>query len=138
MYQVTWPYRYFPPGGCTHLPPLDVTFNKPFKAAIEWLATAHIQENLDAYVKGQLNASARRVLITKWVGQTWEEVSANRDMIIRSFQKTSVAVAVDGSEEYLIYIEGLEEYRVDDSEDEDEYTHEDPFISTDSDDWLYM
>ena len=99
-----------------------MTFNKPFKAAIERLATAHIQENLDAYVKWQLNASDKRALFIKWVGQAWEEVSANRDMIVRSFQKAGIAVAVDGSEDHLIHIEGLEDYRVDDSEDEEEYT----------------
>ena len=64
------------PGGCTSLiQPLDVSFNKPFKNAVERLATQHMQDNLDAYVKGELNASARRILFTKWVGQAWEEVS---------------------------------------------------------------
>ena len=68
---------------CTQvLQPLDVAFNKPFKGAIERLATACIHNLLDAYVKGQLNASARRVLFTKWVEQSWEEVSANGDMIV--------------------------------------------------------
>ena len=74
------------------------------------------------------------VLFIKRVGQAWEEVSANSDMIVRSFQKTGIVVALDGSEDYLNHIEGLEEYRVDDSEDEEEYTDEVPFISTDSDD----
>ena len=59
----------------------DVAFNKPFKGAIERLATARIH-NLDAYVKGQLNASVRRVLFLKLMEQAWEEVSANRDMIV--------------------------------------------------------
>ena len=63
-------------GGCTSLiQPLDASFN-PFKNAVERLATEHMQENLEAYVKGELNASVRRVLFTKWVGQAWEEVSA--------------------------------------------------------------
>ena len=45
-------------------------------------------------MKGQFNASARRFLFTKWVGQTWEEICQNRDMIVLSFQKTGIAVAV--------------------------------------------
>ena len=60
-------------GGCTSLiQPLDVC---AFKLAIERLATEHMQDNLDAYVKGQFNASARRALFTKWVGEAWEDVS---------------------------------------------------------------
>ena len=83
-------------------------------------------------MKGQFNASARRVLFTKWVGQAWEEICQNRDMIVRSFQKTGIAVAVDGSEDSLIHIEGLEDYSVEDNDtDQDTLDHddtdEDPF-----------
>ena len=47
--------------GCTSLvQPMDVCFNRPFKAAIEKLATQHMQDNLQAYVNGELNASNRR------------------------------------------------------------------------------
>ena len=41
-----------------------------------------MQEKLDAYVKGDVSASARRVLFTKWVAEAWEEVSGNKEMII--------------------------------------------------------
>ena len=88
------------PGGCTSLiQPLDVSFNKVFKNAVEQLATEHMKENLEAYVKGELNASARRVLFTKWVGQAWEEVSAKKDMVVRSFKKCGISVAIDGSQD---------------------------------------
>ncbi len=40
----------------------------PFKAAIERLATQHMQDNLDAYVQGKLNASVTCVLFTKLFG----------------------------------------------------------------------
>ena len=43
----------FVPGGCTSLvQPIDVAFNKPFKSVVDRLVTAHMQENLDAYVTG--------------------------------------------------------------------------------------
>ena len=77
--------------GCTSLvQPMDVCFNRPFKAAIEKLATQHMQDNLQAYVNGELNASNRRVLFTKWVGEAWEEVSTNKDMVVRSFKKSGI------------------------------------------------
>ena len=116
------------PGGCTSLvQPLDVSFNKPFKSAVERLATQHLQDNLDTYVKGQINASERHILFTKWVGQTWEEVSANRDMVIRSFKKCGIAVPIDGSEDHEINIKGLDDYVVED----EVYTDEDPFADDD-------
>ena len=62
--------------------------------------------------KARLSASDRRVLITKWVSEAWREVSSNRDMIVRSFQKCGISVAIDGSEDHLICIEGLGNYRV--------------------------
>ena len=48
----------FVPGGCTSLvQPIDAAFNKPFKSVVDGLATAHMQENLDAYVTGGMDAS---------------------------------------------------------------------------------
>ena len=58
-----------------------------FKSAVERLAKTHMQEHLDKYVKGEVNTSASRVLFTQWVGQAWEEVSGNREMVICSFEK---------------------------------------------------
>ena len=54
------------PAGTTSLvQPVDVVFNAPFKAAVEKQATMHLQENLDSYVKGKINASERHILFTK-------------------------------------------------------------------------
>lgn len=123
--------QYLFAAGCTSLlQPLDVSFNKPFKDVIERLATKHMEDNLDAYVKGELTASIRRVLFTKWVGQAWEEVSANKAMVQRSFRKVGIAVAIDGSEDADIAIEGLKDYAVNEPDSD---TSEDPF--SDIEDW---
>ena len=125
-------YTYVP-GGCTSLvQPVDVSFNKPFKSAVERLANQHMQENLDAYVKGDINASARRVLFTKWVGQAWEEVSADKEMIVRSFKKCGIALAIDGLEDEEINIQGIDGYNVEDDDDEEFTDEEDPFADGDS------
>ena len=91
-----------------------------------------MQENLDAYVKGDINASARRVLFTKWVGQAWEEVSADKEMIVRSFKKCGIALAIDGSEDEEINIQGIDGYIVEDDDDEEFTDEEDPFADCDS------
>ena len=33
-------------------------------------------------------------LITKWVGQAWEEISEDKEMIIRSFNKCGISVPI--------------------------------------------
>jgi hypothetical protein len=73
---------YVPPGTTSLVQPIDVIFNTPFKAAVERQATVHLQENLSQYVNGTICVSERRVLFTKKIRAAWEEVSANKDMII--------------------------------------------------------
>ena len=88
------------PGGCSSLvQPVDVSFNRPFKSAVEQQATQHMQENLDSYVYGRLNASARRVLMTEWVSQAWQDICSDKQMIIPSFKKCAISVPIDGSED---------------------------------------
>ena len=100
------------PAGCTSLvQPLDVSFNAPFKRRVESAATQHMQDNLNDYVNGKITAGERRVLITKWVGGAWEELSKNKDMVERSFKKCGISVAADGSEDFEIHLEGMENYR---------------------------
>lgn len=69
------------PSGCNSLvQPIDVVFNKPFKDAVDKLATGHMQDHLHDYLTDKLTAIQRRVLLTKWIGQAWEETSAKKDM----------------------------------------------------------
>ena len=122
----------FVPAGTTSLvQPVDVVFNAPFKAAIDTMANNHLQENLDDYVRGKISASERKILFTKWVGQAWEDISAKKDMIIRSFKKCGISVAIDGSEDTEINIGGLEDYEVGESEEEATDDHADPFEDLD-------
>ena len=83
-------------------------------------------------MRGRITASERRIHFTKWVGKAWEEISA-KDMIIRSFKKCGISVAVDGSEDDQINIETLNDYIVGESDDDDEATDDDsdPFEDLD-------
>ena len=104
--------------------PIDVVFNSPFKAAVDKLAMEHLHENIYAYLHGDICASKRRVLLTGWTGQAWEEISSKKEMVRQSFKKCGISVAVDGSE-------GLADYAIDDDEainDEEE----DPFADIDN------
>jgi len=51
------------PPGCTSLvQPLDVVFNDPFKWAIDELATAHLEENINKYLHSNFTAIEQRIL----------------------------------------------------------------------------
>ena len=71
-----------------------------------------MDKNLDQYVNGKMNASQRRVLMTKWVGEAWSKVGKMKDSIIRSFKKCGLSAALDGSENDEVNIEGLPEYQM--------------------------
>ena len=45
-----------------------------------------------------MNASQRRVLVTKWVGEAWSKVGKMKDSIIRSFKKCGLSATLVGSE----------------------------------------
>ena len=47
-----------------------------------------------------------------WVGKAWSKVGKMKDSIIRSFKKRGLSVALDGSENNVVNIEGLPEYQM--------------------------
>ena len=68
--------------------------------------------------------------MTKWVGEAWSKVGKMRNSIIRSFKKCGLSVALDGSENADVNIEGLPEYQmlsafVQDDDDESEKQDQD-------------
>ena len=58
------------------------------------------------------------MLFTKWVGAAWDEVLANANRVICSFEKCAISVPLNGSKDDKINIANLDNYTVD-SEDED-------------------
>jgi len=62
-------------------------------------------------IDGKVTAGERRVLLTQWVGSAWEHVSKQTDMSVRSFEESGISLAIDGSQDYLINITGLDGYK---------------------------
>ena len=122
-----------PPGTTSLVQPLDVSVNSEFKSIVERLQNQHMHSNVSLYIEGKITASQRRVLITKWVGQAWAEVCANKDMIYRAFQKCGISVPIDGSKDSLINIKGLTAYKVDPEEPEGLFELDSDDSDTDSD-----
>ena len=82
-----------------------------------------MDQNLDQYVDGKINASQRRVLMTKWDCEAWPKVGKMKDSIIGYFKKCGLSVALNGSENDKVNIEGLLEYQMplDFVQDNDEF-----------------
>lgn len=76
------------------------------------LATKDVQENLQNYVRGSIPAGGKWILFTKCIRQVWEKVSANKEMVIRSFWKR----AIPGSKDDEINLNSPPNYKVGDSE----------------------
>ena len=86
--------------------------NKPFKDEVRSLFEDHLDKNLNQYVDGKINASQHRVIMTKWVGETWCKVGKMKDSIIRSFKKRGLSVVLEGCENDEVNIEDLREYQM--------------------------
>ena len=76
------------PGGCTgYVQVLDVTVNKPLKDYITKLAEKHYDEHLEQWTKEAYTVGDQRVMLTKWIGQVWEDIHKTHEHVIqRTFQ----------------------------------------------------
>ena len=96
----------FIPGGTTgFIQVCDTAINKSLKARIEELADQYIDKNEREWVEGKYSVSQRRVLLTKWVGQAWEDMHAkDSDMIRQAFVQVGLGLPIDGSRDHEIKI----------------------------------
>ena len=99
----------FIPGGTTgFIQVCDTVINKSLKARIDDLAEQYIDENERDWVEGKYSVSQRRVLLTKWVGQAWEDMHAeDSDMIRQAFVQVGLGLPIDGSRDSEIKIKGF-------------------------------
>eukprot|EP01035_Chromulina_nebulosa_P021067 gene21067-27297_t len=105
--------RYcLPPGETEMTQPIDGGCGAVVKMIIgqiqdEWL---DVEGNLDAWegdpnATYKLDASMRRILITKWVGEAWERLTtyaAYKDTFRRCFEVTGALITADGTDDNLI------------------------------------
>src|SRR3984885_28185 len=104
----------FIPGGTTGFVQVcDTVVNRSLKARIEELADQYIDENERDWVEGKYSVSQRRVLLTKWVGQAWEDMhTEDSDMIRQAFQQVGLGLPIDGSRDHEIKIKDFPDVQV--------------------------
>ena len=47
----------------------------------------------------KFGAKDRRILMTKWAGEAWKELSKDMDLFIKLFQKSGCLITADGSDD---------------------------------------
>jgi hypothetical protein len=68
-------------------------------------------ERLEAWKSGKVTTSERRILFTKWLGDAWDHVCAEKsDMITKSFKKCGMFNDVDGKENHLVKLKRMPAY----------------------------
>lgn len=93
------------------LQPIDAGCGRMMKlkigAAMEtWLEE---EDNLDKW-QDNLSASDRRILMTQWAGKAWSELCSNQTFFKRLFEKTGCMITADGTDDFKISPQGLENY----------------------------
>ena len=64
-------------------------------------------------VAGRYSVGQRRVFVTKWVGQAWEDMhTKDNDMIRQACRHVGQGLPVDGSQDYEIKIKEFLEVQV--------------------------
>ena len=106
--------------GKSHFYPLDCTSEvQVIDAAVSTIVKTYMRELLDAWLKDDSNleqwssgkppAWERRVLVTKWLPKAWEPF-CNNVHIDRMFHNVGTLLAVDGSDDAEILIQGAPGY----------------------------
>jgi hypothetical protein len=75
------------------------------KARIEELADQYIDEHEREWIEGKYSIGQRRDLLTKWVGEAWEDMHAeDREMLRQIFEQVGLGLPIDGSQDHKIKI----------------------------------
>lgn len=99
----------YTPENCTDcVSPCDRNVGQELKRRIAELFDAHY-EKYEAFWDNDVTCRQKRMLVAQWVAIVWKEVRLGvkgREMIRNSFVKCGFAVAMDGSENNLIELQG--------------------------------
>ena len=104
----------FPTQSTEYVQPVDAGCGRQVKVEVgkefeEWLED---DDNLRLWEHGKLKEYEKRILITKFVGAAWEKICSRPDFSTDIyFQKTGCLLTLDGSEDHLINIEGMPDYK---------------------------
>ena len=78
----------------------DVAINKPLKDRIAELAEIYYDTYKDQWIENKYTVGDRRVMLTKWVGQAWDDLHCyNSKSIRQAFRDVGLSLPTDGSQD---------------------------------------
>ena len=96
---------FIPSGTTGFIQVCDIVVNRSLKARIEELADQYIDGHEREWVDGKYSVGQRRVLLTKWVGQAWEDIyTEDSEMIRQAFEQVGLGLPIDESQDHKIKI----------------------------------
>ena len=96
------------PGGCTSkLQPCDVSWNRPMKDSFRDSYDDWLVDGPQELTRGGNRKPPSRELLMAWIKKAWNGISP--DLIRKSFKKTGLSLAVDGTEDDLLFMESSDD-----------------------------
>lgn len=86
----------------------DRNLGKTFKDAVSRRIEDHLEENWDTWYEGDMHAADRRVLLTQFAGEAWEEMCDDQDAITRAFEACGLLLRPDLKNLHRIRIIGYD------------------------------
>jgi hypothetical protein len=78
------------------------------KALIQELEEIHIDRNLEKWNNNEYSIEERRILLTQWVGEAWEQIHRDhKETIIKTFRNLGLSLNPDGSKDSELKIKNL-------------------------------
>jgi hypothetical protein len=82
---------------------------------IQELEEIHIDRNLEKWNNNEYSIEERRILLTQWVGEAWEQIHRDhKETIIKAFRNLGLSLNPDGSEDSELKIKDLPNIEVGD------------------------
>ena len=97
---------------CTDcISPCDHHLGVRLKELMSWFYHAEFRRNKASWIRGDLGASDRRILMAQWAFASWTALRLDSQRIKSAFVHTGFLLSKDGSEDHLISIPGISEYK---------------------------
>ena len=101
----------------------DAGLIKDIKGLVKKRFELDFEERVDDWCDGKISASEFRMLVAKWLDESWKEYfeGDGQARVVDTFKKVGLMNAFDGTEDNLVKVQGCENYSFEsDSEDESE------------------
>lgn len=95
------------------LQPVDVCIGHTLKHRFKDKQIAHLSSSSKDATVFRFSAMNRRILITKWIGEVWEDMSQHyHETVRRTFQKVGITLPSDGSKDSMLNLEHFPHYKM--------------------------